>query len=129
MKEKNNNDKEEIVCSKCGSTRLSHGFTCGIELPDKYKGKENYRVSKSYYSCSECGHERYLTLEEILSCGLYEFVENGKEEHEYIIKEVDNYQEIIDEYNKQMKEKLDQAEKKIKLLNETADGVADGDDN
>lgn len=108
-------DEEEIICSKCGSTKLSHGFVCGIELPDKYKDKENYRVSKSYYLCNECGHERYLTLEEILSCGLYDFVENGEEEHEYVIKEVDNYQEIIDEHNKQMKEKMEQIESELIL--------------
>lgn len=110
--EDNNND-EEIVCPKCGSTKLSYGFTGGIKLPDKYKNKENYHVSKSFYSCSECGHETYLTLEEILSCGLYEFVENGEEEHEYIVKNVDNYQEIIDEWDRQRKEELEQIENEL----------------
>lgn len=109
----NNNDEEEITCSKCGSTKLSRAFSCGIKLPDKYKDKENYHVSKSYYSCGECGHERYLSLEEILSCALYEFVENGEEEHEYIVKEVDNYQEIINERSRQMKEKFEQIENEL----------------
>lgn len=113
LKEDNNNN-EEIVCPKCGSTKLSHGFTCGIKLPEKYKDKENYQVEKSHYGCSECGHTTYLTLEEILSCGLYEFIENSnEEEHAYVVKRVDNFQEIMDEWDRQRKEELEQIENEL----------------
>lgn len=113
-KEENNNE-EEIVCPKCGSTKLSYGFTCGIKLPDKYKDKENYIVEKSYYDCNKCGHTTYLTLEEILSCGLYEFIENGENEHEYIVKYVDNYQEIMDEFERQRNAEMELIEKELIL--------------
>jgi hypothetical protein len=112
-KENNGNNDKEVVCPKCGNTKLSYSSICGIKLPEKYKDKENYQVKKSYYDCSECGHTTYLTLEEILSCGLYEFIENGKEEHEYIVKYVDNYQEIMDEWDRKRKEELEQIENEL----------------
>lgn len=108
----NDTDTEELICSKCGSNKILYG-NYYVALPEEYKDKDNYCVKKTCYECEECGHIRYETLEEILSCGLYEFIENGKEEHEYIVKYVDNYQEIIDNWGKQKKEELEQIENEL----------------
>lgn len=109
---KNDKNTEKIICSKCGSNKILYG-SYYVALPEEYKDKDNYCVTKTCYECKECGHIRYETIEEILSCGLYEFIENGKEEHEYIVKYVDNYQEIIDNLDKQRKEELEQIENEL----------------
>ena len=111
-REKSQN-KKNIVCPKCGSDRISYGFSCGIPLPEKYKDKKNYSVQKSYYNCGECGHTTYRTIEDILVSGLYEFVENGENEHEYIVKYVDNYQEILDESTRKRKEEMSEIENEL----------------
>ena len=87
-------DTDKITCPKCGNSKLSYVYSY-VSLPDKYKDQKDYLIEKASYVCHECGYERYKTIEEILACGLYEFVENGEREHEYIVRRSDNYQEII----------------------------------
>lgn len=111
-KEKSAN-KEDVVCPQCGSNELSSWFSCGSNLPEKYKGKRNHEVHKGYYRCNKCGNTSYRTIEDILSSGIYEFVEKGENEYEYIVKYVDNYQEIIKKYEKQKKKKLEQIEREL----------------
>lgn len=114
LKEENNDDEEDTICPKCGSNRISYGF--GVRsLPEKYKNEKDYVVQNGYYQCEECGHITYETIEDILSSGLFEFIENGENEHEYIVKRVDNYQDIINKLNKQKEEKLDKIENELIL--------------
>lgn len=113
-KEKIEDSGEELVCSKCRSKNISSGSTMGIKLPDKYKYEDGYQVNKSFVTCNECGHKEYETLEEILSCGLYEFIENSnEEEHAYVVKRVANFQEIMDEWDRQRKEELECIENEL----------------
>jgi hypothetical protein len=108
--EETNTDK--IVCPKCGNNKLSHVYSY-VSLPDKYKDQKYYSVAKESYVCNGCGHKRYKTIEEILACGLYEFVENGECEHEYIVRRVDNYQEIIDQCVQWQNEELTRIENEL----------------
>lgn len=113
-KEKVEDNGKELVCSKCGSKNISSGSTIGIKLPNKYKYEVGYQVNKNFVTCNECGHEEYETLEELLACGLYEFIENSnEEEHAYVVKRVDNFQEIMDEWDRQRKEELEQIENEL----------------
>jgi DNA-directed RNA polymerase subunit RPC12/RpoP len=115
MKEiQKNSGEEDIVCPKCGSSKISFGFYT-LELPEKYKNEKDYRAEKSYYDCSECGQKTYQTIEDILSSGFYEFVENGQNEHEYIVKKSDNYDELMDEAEVQMRAERDRAESELIL--------------
>lgn len=112
MSAKENKDKVSIICPECGSDNNSYVYNY-VRLPDKYKDKDNYLVYSFYYKCKECGCKIYETIEKILSSGFYEFIENGEKEHEYIVKRVDNYKEIIAEANRKMKEELDKTEKEL----------------
>ena len=107
-------DKSESnnVCPECGS-EMCFALSCGIKLPEKYKDNQNYSVEKRYHICNECGYKKYQTVEEITASGLYEFVENGTEEHEYIVKKSDNYQEIIQKQNEQFAKELEQIENEL----------------
>lgn len=78
-------------------------------MPDKYNDEKEYSVHKSYHECSDCNFVKYDTVEDILDCGLYEFVENGLGEHEYIFREVDNFDELI----KECEQKIQQEREKI----------------
>ena len=108
--EETNTDK--IICPKCGNSKLSYVYSY-VSLPDKYKDQKDYLVEKASYACHECGYERYKTIEEILDCGLYDFVENGEHEYEYIVKRSDNYQEIINQSIQWQNEELTRIENEL----------------
>lgn len=100
-------------CPKCGSEKWSHVFNCNGELPDKYKDKEEYDVHKSYHKCEDCNFVKYDTVEDILDSGLYTFVENGLDEHEYIMKQVDNFDELLEEYQLEIEQKKERIENEL----------------
>lgn len=97
-------------CPKCGSEHWNQVFTGGIKLPNKYKRENGYYVHKSLHECSDCNYKKYDTAKDILNSELYEVVEDGEGEHEYIIKEVSNYNELISELQEENKRIWEQAE-------------------
>lgn len=100
-------------CPKCCSNKWSHVFCSGIKLPDKYNDKKEYSVHKSYHKCSDCNFVKYDTTEDILDCGLYEFVENGLGEHEYIFRKVDNFDELIKECEQEIQQEREKIENEL----------------
>lgn len=102
-----------IKCPKGGSDQLHHVFCGGIGFPNKYKDKDGYCVHKSYRECSDCNFVKYDTIEDILDSELYEFVENGLGEHEYIFKKVDNFDELIKQYEQEQMQDRERIENEL----------------
>lgn len=109
------NDVHE-KCPKCGSDNWHHVFHCGMKLPDKYKDKKEYCAYEGYCECSDCNFVKYDTNKDILDPRLYEFVENGFGEHEYIFKKVDNFDELIKQYKQE--ERQDRERIEVELLSQ-----------
>lgn len=104
--------EEKVVCPKCGSEKYYYGSQFSIS-PEKYNELDDYSIHKSWMECKECGHKRYETLEDYLATGLYEFIENGEEEHQYILKESSNYEKIQEECEKEENRRREEAEQEL----------------
>lgn len=108
-----NKNTDKIICPECGSEKVSFVSECGIKLPDKYKDMEGYSVSKSWRECQDCGYKDYDTLDKIMTSDIHEFVENGENEHEYIVKDVENIDEIMREFQRKMREEQEEIEDEL----------------
>lgn len=92
-------DDSERKCPNCNSD-MDAFSTIGIKLPDKYKNKKEYHVVKSGYVCSNCDTRIYDTEYDICD-DMHDFVDYGENEHEYIVKDSDNYRELWEQHQKE----------------------------
>lgn len=93
---KSNSIKEK--CEVCGSEKLSQCDCWGIDVPDEFKNDKSVRVAKKWTECSDCGHKKYLSVEECCE-NYYDYIRDGDNEYEYIVKKNKDFDKIMNEFS------------------------------
>lgn len=91
-------------CPKCGNP-MSYCISMGLKYPDGYSYDDGYYIHKACYEC-ECGEKIYDDKSYFDNSELYEFVDYGVGEHEYIYKNTKNHDKIVDDMELQMAAEL-----------------------
>ena len=86
--------------------------TMGIQLPDKYKNKKECYVVKSGYVCPNCETRVYDTKDDICD-DMHDFVDYGENEHEYIVKDSDNYRELWEQHQREFDSAIEDIEAEL----------------
>lgn len=106
-----NNTDDNIVCSKCGGSSLSYGFTCGLKIPEKYHNDSSVKIEKSYNICDQCGEVFYDDYREWGD--FYEFLEFGDDENTYVVREKPELKEMMEQSEKERARIWKQAEDEL----------------
>lgn len=106
-----NGDDSERKCPNCDSD-MNAFSTMGIKLPDKYKGRDGCYVVKSGYVCPDCYTRIYDTKDDICD-DMHDFVDYGENEHEYIVKDSDNYRELWEQHQREFDSAIEDIESEL----------------